>query len=265
MKKELVVLKIGTSSQTDQEGRLQPQSFDHLADEIVILRQDFDVAIVSSAAISAGAAELGVRRSDYEGDYDGLSMLSGIGQPLRFMELRRAAAGRFVLAQSLVTHEELRVGTQACDVYFRKLAHVLMQNVVPDINENDAVADDEIKVGDNDRISGMIALGLNRLWLWQRTHLVNLTNVDGYYDGDPDEPSSQVIARVENIADVECFAAGPKDILGTGGGSTKIETAKFVTSAGIDMYLANSRANHAARRAINGEIGTHFVARNKVE
>ena len=265
MSKELIVLKIGTSSQTDSDGRLDPASYDCLADEIQDLRKDYDVALVSSAAISAGAAELGVRRSDFANDFDGLSMLSGIGQPLRFMELRRAVAGRYCLSQSLVTHEELREGTTAYDVYFRKLAYILVHGVVPDINENDAVADDEIKIGDNDKIGARITVGLGGLEFWDAVHYVNLTNVDGYFNGDPKEPGSTIIRRVDDIDAVRAYAMGTSDVHGTGGGSTKIEAALITTEAGHDMYLANAKVHRAARLAIQGAIGTHFVARNRVE
>lgn len=256
---ELIILKLGTSSLVNEHGKLDGDRFKNIADQVIEMRQNYNVAIVSSAAISAGAAELQVDRSDYIGDLDGLSMLAGVGQPIKFEYWRQAFAGRAVVSQHLATPRELRSDKRESAAFHRKLSRVICDGIIADINENDAIADDEIKVGDNDVISALVVRGLSRTNIWRRIHLVNLTDVDGFYNGDPTHHDSRVIAEVNDIAAVSVFSSGAGSKHGTGGGDTKLAAARIVVNEGQYMYLANSRAKNAIKRAIRREIGTVFV------
>lgn len=258
--RELVNIKVGTSSLTDEFGRLDRQKFERIADQVIDLQADFDVLLTSSAAISAGAAALSVDRRDYTEDLDGLSMLAAIGQPIKAAYWQAAFGRRVMISQHLATPRELTHDKRESAAFHRKLARTILEGHVADVNENDAIADDEIKVGDNDVISALVLAGLARLHIWKRLHLVNLTDVDGLFDGDPSQAGSSLIRVVDDISAIAHVGGSNGSHHGSGGAVTKIKAARIVVDAGQDMYIANSNTEDAVRKALAGEIGTHFMA-----
>ncbi len=258
--KELIVVKLGTTSLIDETGVLSQERFDSFARQANALRANrYHIAFISSAAISAGAVEAGISRQQLADDLDYLSMLAAIGEPIKMAYWRSAFNRKAIVSQHLVTHHELTNDSQESQSFYKKLARTIQEGYIPIINENDALADDEIKVGDNDVISALVASGLAALRIWQVVHLVNLTDVDGYLDGMVDDPASKVVRRIENIKTVESFGVGSQSQHGTGGARTKLIAARIMVQAGHPMYIANSREPNAIARAINLQIGSHFV------
>jgi len=132
------------------------------------------------------------------------------------------------------------------------LTRLLELGVVPVVNENDAIADDEIRFGDNDRLAALVA------HLVHADLLVLLSDVDGVYDGDPSKPGTSRIAEVrgpEDLAHVEIGSAGKAGV-GTGGMVTKVEAARIAAAAGIPVVLTS--AIHAAEALHGGDTGTYF-------
>ncbi len=260
---ELLVVKVGTTSLT-KDGLLDQSRFDDLANQILDLPSGLGVVVVTSAAISAGAAELGVDRRDFEGDVDGLSMLASVGQPLIMGRWRQAFHTKKFVGQHEVTPRELKEDPQERDPYFRKLAYALGRGIVPIVNENDAISDEEIKIGDNDQLAALVTVGLGRLGLWKEVSLLNLSDIDGLFDGDPGQEGSKLINRVDDVHAARAWVSDSASGHGTGGAITKLDAAEMVTRAGLTMRLANSRAASVIQRALHNEIGTYFPA-SKVE
>ena len=129
---------------------------------------------------------------------------------------------------------------------------------IPIINENDAVAVDEIVYGDNDSLSAVVAL------LIGADALVILTETDGLYTGNPlEDPTARRVSRVTEITDeIRAYASQRGTSLGTGGMTTKLRAAEMATGAGIDTYVICGRDAHNIYRLLDGEdVGTHFFAK----
>ncbi|MEZ5320703.1 MAG: glutamate 5-kinase [Microthrixaceae bacterium] len=178
----IVVVKVGSSSLTDDDGRLKPPVFDKIAAELVAaIDAGHRPVLVSSGAIAAGLPALGMSAGDRPRDARTLQAVAAVGQSLLMAGYRAAfeATGReVVVGQVLLTAEDLHRRTtylQARDT----LGRLLELGVVPVVNENDTVTDEEIRLGDNDRISALVAQ------LVGADLLVLLTDAAGLLTADP--------------------------------------------------------------------------------
>ncbi|MGP3968969.1 glutamate 5-kinase [Streptomyces sp. 6N223] len=244
-----IVVKVGSSSLTTAAGGLDADRVDALVD--VLVKQDGkQVVLVSSGAIAAGLAPLGLARRPR--DLARQQAAASVGQGLLLARYTASFAryGRRV-GQVLLTEDDTSRRSHYRNAY-RTLDQLLAMGAVPVVNENDTVATEEIRFGDNDRLAALVA------HLVRADLLLLLSDVDGLYDGDPARPGAARIAEVsgpEDLAGVELGRAGRAGV-GTGGMVTKVEAAAIATEAGIPVVLA--AASQAAEALAGAGVGTHF-------
>ncbi len=246
-----VVVKIGSSSLTARDGRLNLPRLYSLV-EVLADRRDAgqEVVLVSSGAIAAGIAPLGlpVRPQDLAT----AQATASVGQGILMARYTEAFAehGRRV-GQVLLTAEDL-IRRQHYRNAQRALERLLALGVVPIVNENDTVATDEIRFGDNDRLAALVA------HLVRADVLVLLTDVDGLYDGPPSRPGTRRVPEVRGPEDLENIeVTGRGTAIGTGGMVTKLEAASIATSAGVPVVL--TAADNAAQALAGEPVGTWFA------
>jgi len=218
--------------------------------------------IVSSGAIVTGVENLGLRRQLKS--ITEKQAYAAIGQPL-LMQKYIEEFMRFDIrvAQVLLTREDFDDRSRYLNIR-NTLTHLLKMGVVPIVNENDTVATEEIKLGDNDTLSAILASKLDA------DMLVILTDVDGVYDKDPTRhPDAKVIREVEGIQKIEELSAS-KGVcktgyfFGTGGLKTKLEAAKICCLSGLEVVIANGFKEEVLLKACSGEpVGTRFLPLTK--
>ncbi|WP_223881346.1 glutamate 5-kinase [Nesterenkonia ebinurensis] len=250
-----LVIKVGSSSLTTLDGGISVQALNRLVDACQGLRAaGTEIVLVSSGAIAAGLAPLGLDRRPHDLAAQQAAAAVGQGQLLAHYSRAFAHHGAEV-GQVLLTVEDLiRRATYVNAL--RALEKLLALGVVPIINENDAVATAEIRFGDNDRLAALTAN------LIHADGLVLLSDVDALYDGPPVE-GGKPIARIERTEDLNGVTLGPRGRagIGTGGMVTKVEAANIVTAHGIPARLTS--AAKAPALFSGEEVGTLFLPRGK--
>jgi glutamate 5-kinase len=250
------VIKIGSAVLTSSDSGLDQNRIERLASEISsIMDQGREVILVSSGAIAAGLAKLGLKKTKSMP----LSLkqaAAAVGQSglMWSYEKTFASHGRKV-AQVLLTREDLSNRTRFLNAR-NTLITLLDYGVIPIINENDTVSVDEIKVGDNDNLSAMV------VHLADADLLIILSDIDGLYTADPNlDSSAKLIPLVEKLTvDVERGAGSAQTQVGTGGMRTKMMAAKKVGAYGSPMVIANGKKNGVLQALFDGkEVGTLFL------
>ena len=250
-----LVVKVGSNVLTSDQGLNLPVIYALSRQVSVLMKQGMEVILVSSGAMAAGQKKTGLaKRPD---DIPRRQAIAAVGQPGLMLEYEKAFSVYDIkVAQILLTGDDL---TKSRDRYLNArntLNMLLSWQIVPVINENDTVVVEEIKFGDNDNLSALIALLMNA------DLLVNLTDIDGLYTGDPRrKKDAALISTVEAIDDhIESIAGNIPGTLGTGGMLSKIRAAAKVTNAGIPMIIASGRDPDVLEKVFSGrEIGTFFV------
>ncbi|MEH1167241.1 glutamate 5-kinase [Micromonospora sp. CPCC 205539] len=246
-----VVVKIGSSSLTTATGGLADERVDTLVDTLGRLAADGrEVVLVSSGAIAAGLTPLGLTRRPR--DLATQQAAASVGQGLLIARYASSfARHRLTVGQVLLTVDDVTRRAHYRNAY-RTLRKLLDLRAVPIVNENDTVATDEIRFGDNDRLAALVAA------LVHADLLVLLSDVDALWTGDPARPASTRIAEVrgeEDLAGITIGGAGRSGV-GTGGMVTKVEAARIATGFGIPVVLT---AADLAGPALAGEpVGTLF-------
>ncbi|MGQ9760261.1 MAG: glutamate 5-kinase [Candidatus Methanomethylicaceae archaeon] len=250
---KLIVVKIGASSLSDKTGSLDMKKIDSLSEELVaVKKKGVDVILVSSGAIRAGRALM--RDENKNGRMPSLQALAAIGQVLLMEAYRDILSEKgYKVAQILLTWDDFKNKRRLRNL-LNTLNTLLSLGVIPIINENDTIAVDEIKFGDNDTLSALVAKYM------QADLLVILSDVEGLYSGDPKDPNSKFISCVTSITpEIQKLVQGSHS--GFGGMATKLKAAKIVTGAGIPMIIANSSVEKILERILLGEkVGTLFLA-----
>lgn len=256
-KRSTVVVKVGTNLLTDKQKGIRRERIMHLARDVAYVRGlGHDVAIVSSGAIGAGVAALGLKSRPRT--IPEKQATAAIGQPILMEEYQLAFRKLDVtVAQILLTNDDFTNRTRYMNA--RNTMRALFdRGVVPIINENDTVAVDEIKLGDNDNLSALVASLLGS------DLLVILSDVDGLYTDDPTRNSSaELIPVVDGIsAEIEKLARKSGSDLGTGGMITKIQAARRCAESGIAMIITSGEDPSVLRQVLSGEFrGTLFLPR----
>ncbi len=254
-----IVAKFGTNLLTDDE-KLDIEQMRRLVAQVAQLHQaGVEVIVVSSAAVAAGRARLGLTRRSRRRDIPFRQMLAAVGQGQLMQAYDQLFAEHgIVVAQVLLTRRDLSDRLSYLNARNTFLA-LLHYKVVPIVNENDVVALEEVvqsRIGENDTLGALTAN------LLDADLLVMLMTRDGLYAGDPGiDPSVELIRRVERIdSTIEAYAGGSESG-GTGGMVTKLTAARLATAAGTDVVIANGYEPDVLVRLAHGEqIGTLFPA-----
>ena len=254
-----VVVKIGTTSVTDAAGGVAFDALASVARDVVELRtQGWTVVVVTSGAITAGWSEVGKGRPR-PSDSVSLQAVSAVGQPLLMHAWRDAFAaqgasvGQVLLAPLDFSHRGQYLHARGT------LEALHAFNVVPIVNENDAVADEEIRFGDNDRLAALVAN------LVGASHLVLLTDTAGLLTADPRlDPTATLIEEVTAFdTELVDVAGASRSGVGSGGMASKLAAARMATWSGITTVIASAHAEHALVHAVGDEprFGTTFHPR----
>ena len=249
-----VVVKVGSSSLTDAQGRLDLARVSTLADELSALHdRGVRVVLVTSGAIAAALAPLGLRRRPR--DLETQQAAAAVGQGLLVRAYSDAFAEHGILvAQLLLTVEDvLRPSTYRNAL--NTISRLFRLGVVPIVNENDTVATHEIRFGDNDRLAALIA------HLVRADALLLMSDVDGLYTAHPDTPGARRIDRVDNIAKLSVDTSRVGSKVGTGGMRTKLAAADIATQAGVGVVLGH--ADQLAAALAGDDVGTYFPPRKR--
>ncbi|AQS69636.1 glutamate 5-kinase [Streptomyces pactum] len=252
-----IVVKVGSSSLTTASGGLDADRVDALVDVLAKVRGggEREIVLVSSGAIAAGLAPLGLRRRPR--DLARQQAAASVGQGLLVARYTASFARYGVrVGQVLLTSDDMSRRAHHRNAS-RTLDKLLAMGAFPIVNENDTVATDEIRFGDNDRLAALVA------HLVRADLLVLLSDVDGVYDGDPSRPGTSRLAEVREPADlagVDIGSAGRAGV-GTGGMATKVEAARIAAAAGIPVVLTS--AVHAADALAGKDTGTYFHTTGK--
>jgi glutamate 5-kinase len=266
-----VVVKVGSSSLTTPDGEIDGDRIGALAAALSARRQDGgQVVLVSSGAIASGLAPLGLSKRPR--DLATQQAAASVGQGLLIARYTAAFARHGIrTGQVLLSADDLMRRTHYRNAQ-RTLDRLLELGVLPVVNENDTVATDEIRFGDNDRLAALVA------HVTRAGALILLSDVDGLYDGDPRRGEAQRITEVRDRADLDGIRLGRglkagqgtpgtqgtqgthdnRKAQGIGGMATKVEAAMIASAAGIPTVVADAAS--AATALGGGSAGTYFAA-----
>jgi glutamate 5-kinase len=250
-----VVVKVGTNVLTADDGTLDPQRVQALADQVARIRQTGRrVALVSSGAIGAGMGRLGLARRPT--DLRHLQACAAVGQGFLMRAYQEALAGHGIhTAQILLTAGDFDTRTRYLNAR-NTIVTLFEWGCLPIINENDTVSVAEIRFGDNDHLAAMVTN------LLQAPLLILLTVVEGLYATDPrGDPNAPLLATVPHIdGSVMDMAGGSRSSLGTGGMRSKIRAARLATAAGESVLMANGARLGVLDAVFAAEpVGTLFL------
>ena len=255
-----IVLKIGTSSLSNEDGSFNRRLTEDIANQVAQLRKlGKTVILVSSGAIGIGVIQLKMQARPREIPLR--QAAAAVGQNILMQEWMTAFNKHDLkVAQILLTYEAFSNRMTYLNLR-NSISALLEAGVVPIINENDPICVHEIEAtfGDNDKLSAMVASKV------EAELLVLLSDIDGLYNKNPKRnENAQLISTVEKITpEIESYGGSPTSTKGVGGMRTKIEAAKITSMAGCHMVIANSAIDDVVIKVTRGDnIGTLFLARN---
>ncbi len=251
-----IVIKLGTSVLTAGTQRLSPPQIVELVRQCAQLHHEHrEIIVCTSGAIAVGRERMGF--PDLPITLAHKQMFAAVGQSRlmlaweQFFEIYGLHVGQILLTRADIESRHRFLNAQDT------LQTLLEHRIVPIINENDAVATDEIKVGDNDNLSAMVAV------LADADLLLILTDQAGLFTADPcEDPNAELITEVEAIDEtLLALAGGSSSGLGVGGMATKLQAATVARRAGIDVVITSGKTPNVITRVVNGEaLGTRFCA-----
>jgi len=250
-----LVVKVGSSLLVDDVGSLDRDWLDSLAQDISGLqRGGHEILIVSSGSIAIGSHVLGINKA--RARLEDLQAAAAAGQ-VQLVHAYQEMLGRhdIIAAQILLTPEDTENRRRFLNAR-GTLARLLERSVVPIINENDTVATEEIRYGDNDRLAARVAQ------LVMADALVLLSDVDGFYTADPgDDPDARHIPEVSRItSEMQAMAGETRSDVGSGGMATKVQAARIATHAGCSTIIASGKIAHPLKALSTGARCTVFKA-----
>ncbi len=250
--KERLVIKIGSSSLVKEDLSINEPFFVRMMSTIRKLKdKGFDILIVSSGAIASGMHELSLIKKPK--DMALKQACASIGQA-KLMEYYNKFSSIYGLktGQILVNHDDFKERERMLHLS-NTLNALLKIGCIPIVNENDALSVDEIKVGDNDTLSALIAP------MVKGDYLILFSDIDGLYDKNPKVyGDARLIREVENVSDVMSYANDSNSEVGTGGMVTKLKAAEIATRSGCDMFIASSDNIELIEDIISLKKGTRF-------
>lgn len=256
---ELVVVKIGSSSLTDDSGAIRVEAITKLCAETAALRDSgHQVCIVSSGAVASGVAALGLTQRP--SDMGTLQALSAVGQSRLMAVYNDALASHGVVgAQVLLVPNDFFDRRQYLHAR-ATLLRLLELGTVPIINENDAIANDELRFGDNDRLAALVAqaIGADRLVL--------LTDTPGLYTADPrTDPDAELVEFVDEPDDLDVEVGGAGSDRGSGGMASKLAAARMASWSGVTAVIAKAQRPNVLAESLASVrgVGTIFAPHNR--
>lgn len=252
----LLVVKVGSSLLVEPDGTVRRQWLETLVADIADRHaQRQRIIVVSSGAIALGARRLGLEKGGRASLADAQAAAS-VGQILLAgMWADLLAAKRLTAAQMLVTLDDLEDRRRYLNIT-ATLDRLLGAGAVPVINENDSVATDEIRFGDNDRLAARVAQAAGA------SGVVLLSDVDGLYDRDPNDPAARLIPQVEKVdGRVRIMVSNVSSEMGSGGMASKLDAADIATRAGIGLAIASGLRDHPLAALDDGAPSTWFAPR----
>lgn len=254
-----IVIKIGTSTLTYANGRLNIRRTEELCKVISDLKNSgCEIIVVSSGAIAMGWGKLSL--AGRPEDMAGKQAAAAVGQcELMYTYDKLFSQYNHTVAQLLITASDVRDEERHAN-FTATLSRLLEMGVIPIINENDTIATEEITVGDNDALGALVATDSHA------DLLVMLTDIDGLYTADPrvDEDAA-LITEVHDVdADILTLGGESQSGLGTGGMRTKLEAARRCVEAGVDVIIANGAEPQRLYGITSGDMfGTYFHAKEQ--
>lgn len=252
-----IVIKIGSSSLVDKKGLLDLNKIDLLMQEIVFFKaKKIQCLIVTSGAIALGANKISIKPNTIEQK----QACAAIGQAI-LMHAYDESALKYGIktAQILVNHDDFENRKRLKNLE-ATINALIEYSVVPIINENDALAVEEIRLGDNDTLSALITKTV------KAEYLILISDIDGLYDKNPkiDINANLIKIVTEITTDIENMAGGSLSDIGTGGMITKIKAAKIVTTSGANMLIINNDIKNLKKIFSSEYDGTLFLANKKI-
>lgn len=253
----VIVVKVGSSSVTGSDGRINDAVIAKCCSEVAALyAEGHQVVVVTSGAIAAGLPALSMVRSDVA-DVVTLQAVAAVGQS-RLMRVwdDTLGANGLVGGQVLITPLDFTIRSQYLHAR-STLGRLLALGVVPVVNENDALADDEIRFGDNDRLAALVS------HLVEAEMLVMLTDTPGVLTADPrlDSDAGLIEEIIEVDAQLEAVAGGPGSERGSGGMASKLAAAKIAAWSGVRVVIAAAERKDVLIDAVNGVSGVGTFVR----
>lgn len=260
----VLLVKVGTDvlsiKHDDGTESLNDRSFVRIGQQIRGLDA---VGVVTSAGITAGL-ELsgGVRPSKEQGiGIEELQALASIGVSPLFEKWRRLALDGRIMGGLLLTRSELGIDKPEGSQTLRTIHNMISKAWVPVINENDAIAHEEITFGDNDILAAELAAQMAYSALFGSVRLVLLSSVHGLYKDPKNNKSVIRVVPYGQIPDYEGLINDGDMKVSNGGMTSKFRAAKIATENGVPMWIANGYTNNAIQKTLDGQIGTHFMAK----
>ena len=252
-----IVVKVGTSTLAHASGRLNIRHTEELCKVLSDLKNGgHEIILVSSGAIGMGVGKLGL--SARPTDIPTKQAAAAVGQcELMYTYDRLFSEYNHTVAQILLTGSDLS-NEERHENFSNTILRLLSLGALPIVNENDTVSTEEIKVGDNDTLSALVAVSVGA------ELLVLLSDIDGLYTADPHkDENARLIERVERVTpEIMALGGGSDSGLGTGGMATKLSAAALCTENGCDMIIANGAYPTCLYDVMDGKtVGTRFLAR----
>ena len=260
--KKRIVVKVGTSTITNDSGNVDIRSLDHLCRALSgVENLGYDLVLVSSGAIAVGAGKMRLAQKPQEIRLK--QAAAAVGQT-KLMHLYDKFFGEYnrMVGQILLDNADFSDPVRSENL--KNTFDALLENhIIPIVNENDSVSHTEIEsdkklFSDNDMLSALVAIFCNA------SKLIIFSDIDGFYDGNPNtDPNAKLISRVEEITEeLKSAASGSGSNRGTGGMITKLEAAELATSHGIDVLVTNGKNPEKLYDVIEKKkVGTLFVAK----
>ena len=246
MKKRRIVIKLGSTTLTQGTSRISRGKLEDIARQINELKEDHEIIIVTSGAIAAAKHYIQLTKGNPIGVKQALA---AIGQPV-LMRFYQEVFNDYEIkiGQCLLSHRDFE--NEQSKLNTVSTINTLIENgYLPLINENDTIATDEIKFGDNDKLAALTAV------LLKADLLILASDIDGLYDADPkSNPDAKLITNVRNIDSYLHLQNGSISSLGTGGIKSKIEAAKLCKPNGIELWIVNGGTEGFAVKAMKKQI-----------
>ena len=239
-----IAIKVGSNVLTRKDGTLDITRMSAIVDQIAELhKRGIQVILVSSGAVASGRSE--INPSHTLDEVSSRQLYSAIGQAKLMGKYYTLFREHGITCGQVLTTKE---GLDKSDHYLNQqhcMEVMLGEGVIPIVNENDTLSITELMFTDNDELSGLMAE------MMKVDELIILSNIDGIYDGNPADPNSNVIRKVETTDNMEQYIQTGKSSLGRGGMLTKCHIARKVASEGIPVVIANGRSEDILLRLID--------------